>query len=133
MAEVLNAAENYVTASEQRTAELFKTLPDSWFVVANKMAATMNGTFEMDFIIVADHRIIIVDDKYWKGPITGSDLKWTLRSSEQRSSPLNTVDNYARQLRGFITAKSIQLPETPQVKPIVGAVYVSYPNTMISL
>jgi len=61
------------------TAELLAQLPTSWLVVANKFLVMGHGkSFEIDFIVVAVHRIIVLDDKFWRGPITGSTEFWTV-------------------------------------------------------
>lgn len=131
VANMIVSGTGFETESERRTAELLEGLPASWTIVANKFLAVGHGkSFEIDFIVVADHRIIVLDDKYWKGPITGSDEWWTLHSTgEVRKSPFNQVERNARNVKAFLEKRNIAIPYKRE-QPIIGSIIVTYPGVI---
>lgn len=89
MAEVLSAGA-FATAGERRAAAEMRKLPEHWLVICNKMVVTNDGrTYEVDFIIVGDRWVFVIDEKSWWGMITGNDQKWFRADNHSERSPLN--------------------------------------------
>src|SRR5439155_11832757 len=59
-------------------AYLERELPDTWHVVCNKEVPGGVSSREVDFIIVGDHAIFVVEEKHWSGRITGDEEAWIL-------------------------------------------------------
>ena len=73
MARIVQAAP-FATEGEQRAADVLGGLPHEWVVICNKTLVTRDArSYEIDFIIVADHYVFVVDEKSWRGRIHGSD------------------------------------------------------------
>ncbi|MGA9219649.1 MAG: nuclease-related domain-containing protein, partial [Pseudomonas graminis] len=64
-------------------------LPPNWYAYTNLDLAMAPGTSrEIDVIIVAEDRILLVDIKEWKGPIESREGRWL---NNGRDSGLVTV------------------------------------------
>lgn len=102
MAQLLSAGE-FASRGEERTAQELQKLPKDWVIVANKCLATsQNRSFEIDFIILADHWVFAIDEKSWRGPIHGSDTIWVREGGSSERSPLTKIDYVARVLAGYL-------------------------------
>ncbi|MFT4037695.1 MAG: NERD domain-containing protein [Thermomicrobiales bacterium] len=134
MAELFVAGTGFETDSEQATAALLEQLPKSWLVVANKFLVRGHGqTFEIDFIVIGDHRIMVLDDKYWRGKITGTAETWTLhRTGESRRSPFHQVERNQRQLLDFLRGKGVSIPYAT-IQPIIGALVMTHPDSSVHI
>src|SRR6266496_4164366 len=111
MAEMIYAGE-FATESEKRAAEILAKLPADWIVICNKMLATQGRTFEIDFIIIGQRLVFLLDEKSWSDTMTGSDQCWVFANGRSVTSPLNKVDYIARPLAGHLRAKVRSLPNT---------------------
>lgn len=102
MARIVRAGE-FVGPGERTTAEYFERhLPDSWVVICNKELVRPASVREVDFIVVADHTIFAIEEKYWWGAIHGNENGWVLSSGESYNSPLRQVDQVTKRLAGFL-------------------------------
>lgn len=109
MAEVVSAGE-FATEGERRAAAVLRGLPDSWLVICNKMLATNDGrTYEIDFIVVGERWVFVIDEKSWWGKITGNDQRWIREDGYAERSPLTKADTIARPLAGNLRAGTNQL------------------------
>lgn len=101
MAKITRCGE-FIGPGERRTAEYLEGhLPDSWNVICNKELVFPNGTTrEIDFIILADDAIFVVDEKSWTRRISGNQQRWSLYSGESVDNPIKTVERQAVQLAG---------------------------------
>lgn len=83
----------FATAGEQQAAELLRRLPDGWIVVANKtVVAGTDRSFEVDFIVVGNNWVYVLDEKSWWGKISGNKQNWILSSGDIRTNPLNKAE-----------------------------------------
>src|SRR5579872_4991256 len=65
MAHLLHAGE-FATDGERRAAEVLRTLPRDWIVIANKILPASQGrSFEIDFIVIGDRVVYVIDEKSW--------------------------------------------------------------------
>lgn len=111
MAEIIQFGK-FITASEREVASRLKELPANWTVICNKEVVTPAGdTYEVDFVIIADHVIFAIDDKSWSGDIYGNENVWVLPGGEPRRSPLQKIGHVGRQLAGVLRGRVPYLHE----------------------
>lgn len=114
MAEIIQFGK-FITASEREAASRLKELPASWTVICNKEVVTPAGdTYEVDFIIIAEHVIFAIDEKSWSGDIYGNENVWVLPGGEPRRSPLQKIGHVGRQLAGVLRGRVPYLHEKAQ-------------------
>jgi serine/threonine protein kinase len=103
MAQLILAGE-FVGPGEERSAQtLERDLPGSWVVICNKELVNRDGsTREVDFVVVGQHAVFVVEEKSWAGPIHGNENGWVLRSGESYASPISITDANARRLAGML-------------------------------
>jgi hypothetical protein len=72
-------------------------------VICNKEVVTPQGsTYEVDFVIIADHSVFVINEKSWSGRIYGNENEWVLPGAEARRSPIQKMGHVARQLAGLL-------------------------------
>jgi serine/threonine protein kinase len=114
MAEIIQFGK-FVTASEREAASRLKDLPTTWTVICNKEVVTPAGdTYEVDFVIIADHVIFVIDEKSWSGDIYGNENVWVLPGGEPRRSPLQKIGHVGRQLAGVLRGRVPYLYQNAQ-------------------
>ena len=102
MAELITMGD-FVTQSERQAAQRLRDLPDDWLVICNKEMVLPSGrSYEIDFIVVGAHKIFVIDEKSWRGPIYGNENVWIVQSSQPRQNPLQKLGHIARQLAGSL-------------------------------
>lgn len=125
MAEILLAGE-FATEGERRTAEALRGLPEHWVVLCNKTLVTQNGrSFEIDFIVLGDHAVYVIDEKSWRGRIHGSDQHWVREDGSSERSPLSKIDYVAKVLAGELRARVNRLGEIGDAHFVFGRVLLS--------
>ncbi len=76
-----------------------KDLPKQWYGFTNlDLVLGAGKSREVDFIIVSDMRIFLVDIKDWHGRIESRDGRWFLNGSDRDSSPVEKVTGIAREI-----------------------------------
>ncbi|MBA2669914.1 MAG: protein kinase [Gemmatimonadetes bacterium] len=95
---------DFVGPGEQRAAALLEqALPASWVVICNKELVNPDRSVrEVDFIVVAERAVFVLEEKSWSGPIHGNENGWVLRGSESFASPLRTAEYVAKRLAGYL-------------------------------
>lgn len=84
---------------EVKGIESLASLPPKWFAYTNLDLATAPGSSrEIDVIIVADDRILVVDLKDWFGPIESRDGHWFNDGRDHGPSPVAKISANARQV-----------------------------------
>jgi serine/threonine protein kinase len=105
VAKLIHAGE-FATEGERLAASELQKLPAHWVVICNKTLPLHNGgSFELDFIIIADNWVFLLDEKSWRGTIRGNDQFWVRSDGTSAHSPLNKVDYVAKVLAGHIRTK----------------------------
>jgi serine/threonine protein kinase len=88
-----------IHAREITGVSLLAGLPDHWFAYTNLDLATATATSrEIDIIIVAEDRILVVDVKDWKGPIESRDGRWYNNGHDNGPSPVKKIAQNAREI-----------------------------------
>jgi serine/threonine protein kinase len=114
MAEIIQCGK-FVTASEREAASRLKDLPASWTVICNKEVVTPAGdTYEVDFVVIGDHVVFVIDEKSWSGDIYGNENVWVLPGGEPRRSPLQKIGHVGRQLAGVLRGRVPYLYQNAQ-------------------
>lgn len=74
-------------------------MPPQWFAYTNLDLATAPGSSrEIDVIIVADDRILVVDLKDWFGPIESREGQWFNAGRDNGASPVKKISSNARHI-----------------------------------
>jgi len=89
----------YQGPGEQKTAEtLARDLPGSWLVIfGRKLSGTRRD--DLDFIVVGEHAVFLLEEKYWGPRLVLGDQIWRVNGAERRN-PLDRVNHLARVLAG---------------------------------
>ena len=100
----LHRVNPFVGRGEEKAAAFLEAqLPGAWSIICNKELIDPRGsTREVDFIIVAQHTIFVIDEKSWGGAIHGNENGWVLRSGESYLDPLGKTEYLARRLAGML-------------------------------
>jgi serine/threonine protein kinase len=101
----LIAAGPFATEGERRAAEVLKQLPNDWIVICNKALPHGDRSYEIDFIIVGNRWVFLLDEKSWKGKIHGNDQLWVKSDGFSLPSPLTKADFVAKILAGHLSWK----------------------------
>ncbi|MFM9859766.1 NERD domain-containing protein kinase family protein, partial [Pseudoxanthobacter sp. M-2] len=82
---------------EVKGIESLASLPAHWFAYTNLDLATAPGSSrEIDVIIVADDRILVIDLKDWFGPIESREGNWFNAGKDHGPSPVAKISANAR-------------------------------------
>ncbi len=124
MAELISAG-TFASDGERRAAEVLRQqLPSSWLVICNKiLPATHGSSFEIDFLVIGQRWIFVIDEKSWRGPLQGNDTYWTRADGSVEPSPLNKVDGVAKVVAGYLKERIPSLKGGPHF--VRGAVLLS--------
>ncbi len=88
-----------IHAREITGVSLLANLPAHWFAYTNLDLAIAPATSrEIDIIIIAEDRILIVDLKDWKGPIESRDGRWYNSGQDNGPSPVKKIAQNAREI-----------------------------------
>jgi serine/threonine protein kinase len=72
------------------------------------------NTYEVDFVIIGDHVVFVIDEKSWSGDIYGNENVWVLPGGEPRRNPLQKIGHIGRQLAGMLRGRVPYLHEHAQ-------------------
>lgn len=76
-----------------------KALPDSWHAFTNlDLSLPGKGIREIDVVLVIEDRILLVDLKDWKGPISSRDGDWFNGKRNNGRSPVGKIAEIVREL-----------------------------------
>ena len=72
MAKLIRPLKRSASEGERRTAGLLQCeLPDDWVVIWGVLIIRFGGIYEeVDFIVVGDHGVYLIEDKSWNGRVT---------------------------------------------------------------
>ena len=98
---------------EKKTAKYLEdNLPADWVVVCCRELLTPAGqSVEVDFIVVGNNCVIVLEEKAWSGKIEGNQTSWIRADGESIRSPISHIDMVARMIRG-------QLNGVPGIKHV---------------
>src|SRR5579872_778694 len=110
MAEIVSAG-SFATEGERRAALELKNLPSGWIVICNKVLPRGDRSYEIDFIVIGDRWVFLLDEKSWRGRILGNDQLWVRADGFSMRSPLAKADYIAKVLAGHIGWKVAPLQD----------------------
>ena len=126
MATVLHAGAQEMTPGERRALAVLEQLPTSWIVIANKILPLSHAdSREIDFILIGPHRVFVLDEKSYRGKITGTEEVWTLDDGDTQRSPFNKMDIVAKKVAGILEKVPGFPRRTQTVTPVVAGVILS--------
>lgn len=103
---------------EVKGIESLSSLPAHWFAYTNLDLATAPGSSrEIDVIIVADDRILVVDLKDWFGPVESREGHWFNAGRDHGLSPVAKISANARHV--FIQLEAHLKRYSKDARPIV--------------
>ena len=111
MAQLISAGP-FATEGERRTATILQQLPENWVVICNKMLPKGDRSYEIDFIVIGNCWVFLLDEKSWRGKILGNDQLWVRADGFSVRSPLAKADYIAKVLAGHIGWKVTPLKES---------------------
>jgi serine/threonine protein kinase len=128
---------NWIGSGEEAAARLLSDgLPPKWHIFCNKLlpapAYAPPLYYELDFVVVGEHGVYVVDEKSWSGPISGSESLWrTSRGRQDISSPAKIADRRAVMLRGALQRNDARLRDLRSF--VRGLVLLSNDNDITQL
>ncbi len=111
MAQLVSAGP-FATEGERRAAKVLQQLPANWVVICNKMLPKGDRSYEIDFIVIGNRWVFLLDEKSWRGKILGNDQLWVREDGFSMRSPLAKADYVAKVLAGHIAWKVTPLKES---------------------
>ncbi len=109
-----------IHAREITGVSLLASLPSHWFAYTNlDLAIATGANREIDVIIVAEDRILVVDLKDWRGPIESREGRWFNHGHDHGPSPVKKIGHNARDihiqleahLKKHLKGKSFKVPK----------------------
>ncbi|HYT44461.1 MAG TPA: nuclease-related domain-containing protein, partial [Methylomirabilota bacterium] len=97
MAELVCAGP-FATEGERRAAKALQQLPADWVVICNKVLPRGDRSYEIDFIVIGNRWVFLLDEKSWRGRILGNDQLWVRADGFSMRSPLAKADYIAKVL-----------------------------------
>src|SRR6266700_3881767 len=110
MAQLVSAGP-FATEGERKAAKALQQLPANWIVICNKVLPRGDHSYEIDFIVIGNRWVFLLDEKSWRGKILGNDQLWVRADGFSMRSPLTKVDYIAKVLAGHIGWKVTPLKE----------------------
>ena len=87
------------TLARSAGISLLAGLPSHWFAYTNlDLAIATGASREIDVIIVAEDRILVIDLKDWKGPIESREGRWYNHGHDHGPSPVKKIGQNARDI-----------------------------------
>ncbi len=73
MAKLIQSGEFIGTGERATAARLEIDLPEDWVIISNKQLVNPDGSSrEVDFIVVGNNVVYVIDEKAYRGTIAGS-------------------------------------------------------------
>jgi serine/threonine protein kinase len=110
MAQLVSAGP-FATEGEREAAKALQQLPANWIVICNKVLPRGDRSYEIDFIVIGNRWVFLLDEKSWRGKILGNDQLWVRADGFSMRSPLTKADYIAKVLAGHIGWKVTPLKE----------------------
>lgn len=132
MARLIRAGEFVGRGEERAAAFLEQKLPASWVVICNKELVAPGGAVrEIDFIVIGDHAVFVLEEKSWSGSIHGNENGWVLRTGESYPSPIAGAGAAARRLAGLLRSQVPLLADTVKQHFVFERVLLSAENAQL--
>jgi len=111
--------------------EKLKALPDHWQAFTNlDISLPGKGMREIDVILVLDDRLLLVDLKDWRGPISSRDGNWFNGSYDNGRSPVGKIAEISRELAPLLKKF---LTEQAKKEGLISTLGTPFINTAVVL
>ena len=108
---------------------LAENLPSSWYVIANRQLDTVKHE-EVDFFVLANNNLFIIEEKSWGPKVIYGDLRWIVTDPSgkysERKSPFIDVSAKARITAGWLRQKIAGFSNTKSHK-VIDLVLLTHP------
>jgi hypothetical protein len=95
-----------------------RALPNEWIAFTNLDLSLPQGSREIDVILIADDRIMVIDLKDWRGKIESADGSWIQNGYDKGRSPVGKINENAKQVYYLLRAYlSDHIKRTGHSKP----------------
>jgi len=115
---------------EQKTAHyLEQNLPSHWHVIHGRQLPDRNRT-EIDFLILADNHLFVVEEKSWGPEVAIEDVDWYVIKGtkfDRRSSPGYQASQGAKKVAGWLKDQGVKM----EFMTCVSAVIMSYDDVIL--
>ena len=127
----LHVVEGFEGPGEEKAALALKTyLPDTWHVVANRKLP--RNSEDVDFLVVGQNRVFVLEEKHWGPKLIMSDLKWRVVKktghSDSRTNPVSSAFSKARKVAGWIRSELESNSIFARGRFVDGHVLLTYEN-----
>ena len=121
----------FVGPGEEPTARVLeRDLPEGWEVIFGKNLPGKDR-LEVDFIVIGNNRIFVIEEKNWSGKIVLDNDKW-LVNGQVRGNPLNSVAVKGKVLAEVLNDKFPKYKDGPgKSRPIETLVIMSNKNLIL--
>ncbi|MFZ2028832.1 MAG: AAA domain-containing protein [Vitreimonas sp.] len=103
-----------------------KNLPPSWYAYTNLDVVLGPGRpREVDVIIVADDRLLLVDLKDWRGKIENPGGRWTHKGRDHGLSPVAKISQHVREVYYLLSAHLKKHAKGAKVPLVQGVVVIT--------
>jgi hypothetical protein len=95
-----------------------RSLPNEWIAFTNLDLSLPQGSREIDVILIADDRILVIDLKDWHGKIESENGSWIQNGYDKGRSPVGKINENAKQVYQLLRAYlSEHIKRTGHSKP----------------
>lgn len=116
----------FVGPGEERTGQyLEKELPENWVVISGVQIASGNRE-DIDFLVVAENRIFVIEEKFWGPTVVLGEPYWQV-GMDSRKSPAFGISHKAKVLQSFLK-ETFPLAKAISQRPTVAAIVLSHPS-----
>ena len=70
MAQLVSAGP-FATEGERKAAKALQQLPTNWIVICNKVLPRGDRSYEIDFIVIGNRWVFLLDEKSWPVILVG--------------------------------------------------------------
>ena len=94
--------------------QLAKQLPEEWHVICGRQLPIKNRP-EIDFIVIANNNLFILEEKSWGPKVIMQDLRWTVikpGGNQERQNPTRGLSLKAKATRGWLENKVVGYKNT---------------------
>jgi len=95
-----------------------RSLPNEWIAFTNLDLSLPQGSREIDVILIADDRIMVIDLKDWRGKIESDNGSWIQNGYDKGRSPVGKINENAKAVYYLLKAYlSDHIKRTGHSKP----------------
>lgn len=134
MAQLVKLAPFVGPNEEMASEHLRKHLPDDWWIIANRQLDTQRHE-DIDFFVLANNNLFVIEEKSWGPKILLGDLKWTVINGKgiesERKSPFRDIVPKTKIVAGWLREKIPGFKNTKGHK-VIDVVLLTHPKIEVT-